>query len=576
MLSLLSKAAHACVAFLCIATYIAAQNLSDEAASQVDHYEQALQIAEEEGKHGDAAGICGKVAYIYWNSRNFEEAISYFEQSITHNQKVGNTNGVKSTYYNLGLVRIDNEEYEQALDAFNKGISLAKELNQKNYVLSGLINAASVSQSLGRNQDAIDLATEALSIAQELEDINLTKRCYGILYECYQAVGNSEKSIEYFDLYSTVDRFLRDEQAKKIQSESQQQVAQIANEKAKTDRELVSSNQRLQVAQDSLIRAREIAERQRLQLKLNELTLREQQAQLEKERLLRTGLIVIIGLTLTFLIILYVQYTQKKKKNVLLAEQNHQISQQKEEIQKQGKNLSIKNEELSAVNKEKNLMMSMVAHDLKKPINDLTSLSQILEQYRDKLPEDFNHLVSVLKKSSSGYRDMVHKILDAGAIESRKLNVVQEKLNIRDVLEDNAQSQGLIAAEKSISFDLGNIPDNSFVKGDRIYLTQAIENVLYNAVKYSPKGSTIELGAVASNGKSYEIFVKDHGPGITKEDQKYLFETFKPLKNGDIESTGLGLSISKKYIEAMSGDIRCESTEGEGTTFFMELPKWDN
>ena len=460
------------------------------------------------------------------------------------------------------------------MNDFNEGIKLAKELNQKNQVLSGLINAASVSQSLGKNEEAIRLAEEALALANELENITLTKRSYGILYESYQAVGNSEKSIEYFDLYSTVDKFLRDEQEKKIKAESDRKVAVIASQKAVSDRELQSSNQRLQVANDSLQIAREITERQRLQLKLNEVTLREQEAQLENERLIRNGLIIITSITFLFLVVLYVQYRQKQKKNELLREKNEKISLQKEEIEQQGSDLSIKNEELTAVNKEKNLMMSMVAHDLKKPINDLSALSQILDQYKDKLPEDFNHLVSVLKKSSTGYRDMVHKILDAGAIESRKLNVVQEKLDIRDILEGNAQSQSLSAGKKDISFDLGNIPDSSFIKGDRIYLTQAIENVLYNAVKYSPNGSTIELGAQSSNGKSYEIFVKDNGPGITKEDQKYLYETFKPLKNGDMESSGLGLCISKKYIEAMEGAIRCESQEGEGTTFFMQLPKW--
>lgn len=571
-----SKAILLCVAFLTIALACLSQDLSAETQSQLTHYEQALKVALDEGKYDNAAGICGKVAYIYWDNRKYDDAISYFEESIEYNEKVNNRNGIKSAYYNLGLLKIDNGQYEEALSDFNNGIAIAKELNQKNHVLSGLINAASVSQSLGKNQEAIDLALEALDLAKELENINLTKRCYGILYESYQSIGNSEKSIEYFDLYSTVDRFLRDEQEKKVKAESERQVAAIASQKAITDRELQSSNQRLQVTTDSLQRAREITERQRLQLKLNEVTLREQEAQLENERLIRKGLIIIISLTLLFLVILFIQYQQKRRKNILLSKQNDQITRQKEEIERQGKDLSIKNEELTAVNKEKNLMMSMVAHDLKKPINDLTSLSQILEQYRDKLPEDFNHLVSVLKKSSSGYREMVHKILDAGAIESRKLNVVQEKLDIRDVLEDNAQSQSLTAGKKNISFDLGNIPDNAFVKGDRIYLTQAIENVLYNAVKYSPNDSTIELGASTSNGKSYEIFVKDHGPGISEKDQAYLFETFKPLKNGDMESTGLGLSISKKYIEAMSGNIRCESEEGKGTTFYLELPKWDD
>ena len=571
----MTRIAYLYLFFSCIVTCMVAQDLNNEASEQIAHYEEALQKALDEAKFDNAAGVCGKIAYIYWNNRKFDKAISFFEQSIENNKKVGNKNGVKSAYFNLGLVRIDNEQYEDALTAFNQGITLAKELKQKNFILSGLINAASVSQSLGKNQEAIDLALEALDVAQELEDINMTKRCYGILYECYQSMGQSEKSIEYFDLYSTVDKFLRDEQAKKIQSESQQKVAQIATEKAKTDRELVNSNFKLQAAQDSLQRANEIAERQRLQLKLNEVTLREQQTQLEKERLLRNGLITIIGLTLTFLVILYIQYRQKKKKNILLAEQNHKISQQKEEIEKQGSYLSIKNEELSAVNKEKNMMMSMVAHDLKKPINDLSSLSQILEQFEDKLPEDFNHLVGVLKKSSQGYRDMVHKILDAGAIESRKLNVVEEKLLIKDVLEDNAESQNLAASKKNITFDLSQIPENSFIRGDKIYLTQAIENVLYNAVKYSPEKSTIYLGANSSNG-SYEIFVKDEGPGMDKEDLTYLFETFRPLKNGDLESTGLGLTISQKYMEAMKGEIRCESEVGKGTTFYMTLPRWEN
>ena len=571
----ISKSAYWCVVLFCIAFQVNAQELNDNAANQISQYEQALQKALDGSKYDNAAGVCGKIAYIYWNNKRFNESISYFEKSIAYNEKASNKNGIKSAYFNLGLVRIDNEQYEEALHAFNKSIALAKELKQKDFILSGLINSASVSQSLGRNQQAIDLALEALDFAQELEEINLTKRCYGILYECYQVLGNSEKSIEYFDLYSTVDRFLRDEQAKKIQTESQRRVDAIAIAKAKSDQALENTNLRLQIAQDSLLRAQEIAERQRLKLKLNEVTLREQQTQLEKEKLLRLGLIVIILLTLTFLVILYVQYRQKKKKNILLANLNHQIIRQKEKIQKQGANLSIKNEELTAVNKEKNLMMSMVAHDLKKPINDLTSLSQILEQYEDKLPEDFNHLVSVLRKSSKGYRDMVHKVLDAGAIESRKLNVVQEKLAIKDVLEDNVQSQSLPASEKSISFDLSDIPEESFIVGDKVYLTQAIENVLYNAVKYSPENSTIFLGAQRSNG-AFEIFIRDEGPGIDKEDLTYLFETFKPLKNGDIESTGLGLTISQKYIEAMKGKIRCESEVGNGTTFYMQLPVWNN
>lgn len=549
------------------------QSSTDDQNTQIEQYQVALNTAIEGKEWINAAALSSKIAYAYWDSQKYDDAISFFNQSLEHSNKVDNKNGIKTIRYNLGLVNIDKGDYQTALSEFNSGVLIARELNQKNDILSGLINSASITQSLGQHESAIKTATEALAYAQELENLNLTKRCYGILYENYQEIGDSEKSIEYFDLYSTVDKFLRDEQLKKIEADSEQKVSNIQNEKAKTDQKLQSSNQQLQVAKDSLQIAREITERQKLQLKLNEVTLREKEAQLKNEKLIRYGLSVIILLTLIFLIIFYVQYLQKKRKNILLQEQFEQINSQKEEIEKQGEYLSIKNEELVAVNKEKNLMMSMVAHDLKKPINDLSSLSSLIAVYKDNLPDDFNNLVGIIKKSADGYNKMVHKILDAGAIENRKLNVVREKLSLIDVLTANTEAQSIHATKKNISFNTEDIPKSINVKGDRIYLSQAIENIIYNSIKYSPEGSTIFVGA-KKKGDNYAIYIRDEGPGIDEDDQKHLFDMFKPLKKGDAESSGLGLSIAKKYMEAMEGSIYCESTPPNGTTFFLEIQKW--
>lgn len=549
------------------------QDLTQDQNTQIEQYQLALNTAKDGNEWINAAAISSKIAYVYWDSQKYNEAISFFNQSIEHSKKIDNKNGVKTIRFNLGLVNIDKGDYQTALTEFNSGVSIARELNQKKDILSGLINSASITQSLGKHEEAINTATEALGYAQELKDLNLTKRCYGILYENYQEIGDSEKSIEYFDLYSTVDKFLRDEQLKKVEADSEKKVSNIQNEKAKTDEKLQSSNQQLKVAKDSLQIAREITERQKLQLKLNEVTLREKEAQLKNEKLIRYGLTAIILLTLIFLIIVYVQYRQKKRKNILLQEQFEKINSQKEKIEKQGEYLAIKNEELVVVNKEKNLMMSMVAHDLKKPINDLSSLSSLLEIYKDNLPDDFNNLVGIIKKSADGYNKMVHKILDAGAIENRKLNVVQEKLSLIDLLTANTEAQSIHATKKKITFNTDDIPKSASAKGDHIYLSQAIENIIYNSVKYSPEGSTIFVGAKKS-GENYHIYIRDEGPGIDAEDQKHLFDMFKPLKKGDAESSGLGLSIAKKYMEAMNGSIRCESTPPNGTTFFLEIQKW--
>ena len=543
-----------------------AQELSPQQKSQIDKYSAALNSAEGANQLSNAAGISGKIAFIYWDGQQYDQAIAYFKKSIDYNRQVNNKSGIKQVRFQLGLVKIDQEDYFGALSEFQDGVALAKELKQKNDILSGLINIASIQQNLSNSGGAIEAGLEALDLAKELNNLPMTKRCYGILYESYQEAGNSEKSIEYFDLYSTVDKYLKNEQIKQITTESKEKVAKISSEKALSDAMLALSQKELLRVQDSLQLAREIAARQQLELELNETKLREQEAQLENERLIRYGLTTIVSLTMIFLVILYVQYRQKKQKNILLEEQ-------KAEIQKQGHDLALKNEELTAVNKEKNLMMSMVAHDLKKPINDLTSLAVILNEYRDKLPEDFNNLVSVLQRSSHGYREMVHKILDAGAIENRKLNVVEEKIPLEEILQKNAESQKLIADKKNIKIDTSDCPKNGFIKSDRIFLAQAIENVLYNSMKYSPEDSTVYLGANQENGH-YNIYVRDEGPGISEEDQKYLFETFKVLKNGDKESTGLGLSISKKYMEAVGGEISCESELEKGTTFFFKVKRW--
>ena len=546
---------------------LSAQALSGAQQTQANNYIQALETAEADQNFANAAGISGKLGYLYWNNQAYDEAVTYFQKSIDYNEKINNKRGIKTVRFQLGLVKIDQENYRGALSEFQNGVAISRELNSKEDILSGLINVASIEQSLGNHQAAVESGLEALDISKELDNINLTKRCYGLLYESYQSLGNSEKSIEYFDLYSIIDKYLKNEEVKQITTESNQKVQAIASAKEQSDAMLALSQLQLTRAQDSLRLAKEISERQRLQLKLNELTLSEQEVQLENERIIRNSLIIIVTLVLIFLVVLFMQYQQKKKKNILL-------EKQKQQIEKQGENLASKNEELMAVNKEKNLMMSMVAHDLKKPINDLTSLAMILNDYKDQLPEDFNNLVAVLQQSSHGYREMVHKILDAGAIENRKLNIVEEKLAIEELFEKNANSQKLVSDKKNIKIDRSDVPADAFIKADRIYLAQAIENVLVNSMKYSPENSNVYLGAVQEDN-FFRLYVRDEGPGISPEDQKHLFDSFKVLKNGDKESTGLGLSIAKKYMEEMGGEISCESELGKGTTFHFTVKRWD-
>jgi signal transduction histidine kinase len=137
------------------------------------------------------------------------------------------------------------------------------------------------------------------------------------------------------------------------------------------------------------------------------------------------------------------------------------------------------------------------------------------------------------------------------------------------------------AEKKSIALHLKTSRDAVLVQADRNALVQIAENLISNAIKYSPHGKNVVVGVLesdATNGVDtlLRIEVKDEGPGISDKDKKKLFGKFVRLSaqpTGGEHSTGLGLSIVKKLVEAMQGRVWCESAQGEGATFVVELPQ---
>ncbi|XHX77798.1 MAG: sensor histidine kinase [Stenomitos frigidus ULC029] len=118
-------------------------------------------------------------------------------------------------------------------------------------------------------------------------------------------------------------------------------------------------------------------------------------------------------------------------------------------------------------------------------------------------------------------------------------------------------------------------PDLPFIWGDRWQLSQVLVNLLSNALKYSPANSPIEVGAAVCGTSLVEVWVRDRGLGIPAADQPHLFERFYRVQHrdrADIKGTGLGLSLCQLLVENQGGQLRFESTHGEGSCFFFTLP----
>ncbi|MSU64109.1 MAG: hybrid sensor histidine kinase/response regulator [Pedosphaera sp.] len=228
---------------------------------------------------------------------------------------------------------------------------------------------------------------------------------------------------------------------------------------------------------------------------------------------------------------------------------------------------------LREMNDEKNEFMGIAAHDLRSPLNAVKGYSEmVLEDAA--LGAENAELVQKIHEAAARMAEMVQNLLDANRIERGEMQLHLVPIDLAAAVSDVLEAQRPRAAAKQQTFhwrkEVGPVP----VLADATVLTQVIENLVSNAVKYSPPGKNIYVRLNKSVEKVV-CEVQDEGPGLSTEDQKKLFGKFARLSakpTGGEHSTGLGLSIVKKMVEAMNGRVWCESEPGRGSTFIVELP----
>ena len=321
--------------FILCTNRVEAQSLDPEVQNKITEYKVQAEKFKSENNTILQADYYNKVAYIYWENEIYNQAIEYFTQSAELNKLHNNKNGLKNIYYNIGLIYSDMADYTNALNWFNQGLEIARELKQKDGIYTGLLNKASVLKNQNQNTQAIENLQQALSYAKELNNLKLIRACYGMLAENYEIIGDSENTMKYFELFATVDKHIKSEQIKEIEAKSNEQVQKVQQEKVLTEKALTEKSDQLAETQETLKEQEKIAHQQQLELEVKELAIKEKEAQLRNEKIIRYGISIIFIVILFFSIILYRQFKAKKEANKKLEKQNVQIKIQKEEIEKQ-------------------------------------------------------------------------------------------------------------------------------------------------------------------------------------------------------------------------------------------------
>lgn len=323
-----------------------------------DNIAQAKEL-EAEGDFNAAISIYTKTATTYWVAGNTTEAKTLFQKAINLSQSIGNNNALKILYTNIGMIDVDQENYSEAISHFEKCLSINRQQNRKPEIASTLINIANAYKDYDQPKQALKPAEEANTIAKEINDPKLLRNTYSLLSEIYDALGDANKSAEYFSLYTAFSRKIqRDEiqkkeaQAKELVDQAQSQLSEIKTQKELTEQELQAKQQALETVSDSLAKVEQLTQEQQMEINLLNKEKQLQDITIKNQKLVRNIFIVIILAVLGISVMITRYYLQKKKSNEKLEKQNREIAAQRDLIEAKSNELLVAMQQIEKQNRD--------------------------------------------------------------------------------------------------------------------------------------------------------------------------------------------------------------------------------
>jgi signal transduction histidine kinase len=265
-----------------------------------------------------------------------------------------------------------------------------------------------------------------------------------------------------------------------------------------------------------------------------------------------------------------------RQKNAFLhariTEATWELREKERRLEAQAADLERMNLELRNLNRQKDEFLGIVVHDLRNPLNGMLLNAELLLESPE--PAEAEKRVRRVLRSGEDMKGLISRFLDIAAIDAGKVHAHLEPLAVEEAVQEAWFHASEAAQAKGIRLDRDLPQDLPAVLADRRFLKEILDNLLSNALKFSPSGTRVALRAEALEG-AVRFAVEDQGPGLTAEDRSRLFERFARLSarpTGGEPSVGLGLSIVKALVEGMGGTLEVESEPGAGAAFRVILP----
>lgn len=480
-----------------------------------------------ENKKGEANAL-NSIANIYTTLGLTDDAYLNHTNALKIRRAIGDKEGEALSLNYIADIYKKKENYERALKNHEAALQIWERLKNKKRLTEtfnciGEINLLQKQYGL-----AIENLQKGLNSALEINDTKSIRFSYDQLYSCHLAQNNYKKALESKNYFLAIEELIQSEE----------------NDKKVTE---------LQSLYDLNKKESEI-----MALKINQ-QIKEMELK-DKESFHNFLILLLISVTVIIFLILYM-YRHKQKSNLQLTHINEEIKE--------------KNQKLNDANVTKDKFFSIIAHDLKGPLNSLTSFSNLLINHTSSLSQEEIQLVAKdLDKSVRNLFNLLDNLLEWSRSQTGILGYYPENLNLTEIVNNTFHLLKVSAVNKNISLET-SISDHILVLADKNATTTVIRNLISNSIKFTKPGGKIEVGAVEGKD-SIHIMIKDNGVGMSAEVMDKIFRIDKKHSSqgtSNEKGTGLGLILCKEFVEKNGGKLSVESKENVGTIFKVTLPK---
>jgi signal transduction histidine kinase len=520
----------------------------------INYYNNSHRFYEQIGNSHSIHHTLNELGTLYYRLQEFEQAQYYFLQALKSNIRFGQIDKAASSVNNIALAYANLNKRDKALEAFKVSLKISRLSHNEEMLANVLGNIGRLYKKAEKNDSAMFYISASLSEEKKIRNIENTIICYIDLGEMLLDKNNFDSGRAYVD---TAMLLLESHPFQSLQLRTLRLMSDYYRQKEDYNQAFLYLS-RFQSINDSIALAekQQLAQgtRLRLALQTKDKEIKELTANVNaQEEKLSKGQITLNLLSIVSAILL------------LLTGMAINRAIKKSRI----------NQELEELNRERNTLMTMVSHDLKSPLASLQGMLNLLESESNNLTADQKKYMQYMGEIIQNSNDMIKNVIDLGRVYEQNLRINQTSFEIRHTIERIVNQFIAAAAKKNIRIDFVNDSKNDLIKADESMLRRIMENLVSNALKFSPLNSDVKIVLSNPSSNTVCIGVYDRGPGISPDEQTKLFQKFQRLSavpTGNETSSGLGLYIVKELVDKNNGQISYQLNPGGGSIFSVSLP----